>query len=351
MAKAKGDVEKIRELTRRRRTIPSKMPEDPCYRRLKYVRYADDFILGFVGPKTEAQEIKEKLRQFLQDELKLEMSEEKTLITHAQTSAARFLGYDLRARADNDRIDQRGRRSVNGRIELRVPWEVVQAKTAERLAKGKPIHRAELMHNSDYTIVRIYQSEYRGIVNYYLMARNVAELGKYQWAMQTSLLRTLAAKHKTTTVKIAAKLEATTDTPYGPMKVYRTTVPRSEGKAPLVAEFGGIPLRKQEVKELRDTPHEVWAKRTDPVKRLIKQKCEMCGRTAEELGALGPQLGRIEAHHIRKLANLKPKGRREPPLWVKRMIAMRRKTLIVCTECHDNIHAGRPCRPHVDEEP
>jgi hypothetical protein len=207
------------------------------------------------------------------------------------------------------------------------------------------------MHNSDYTIVRIYQAEYRGVVNYYLMARNVRQFDKYHWVMQTSLLKTLAAKHKSTVTRIAAKLKATTDTPYGPMTVYRVTVPRGDGKAPLVSEFGGIPLRKQDVRELRDTPHEAWAKRSDPEKRLLKQKCEMCGRSADELEALGGQLGRIEAHHVRKLANLKPKGRREPPLWVKRMIAMRRKTLIVCIECHDNIHAGRPCRPSVDEGP
>jgi hypothetical protein len=234
---------------------------------------------------------------------------------------------------------------------LRVPKDVIDANAAKRLNKGKPIHRKELTNLSDYTIVRRYQAEYRGLVNYYLMARNVAALCTYQWAMQTSMLRTLAHKHKTTATKIAKKLRATTVTPHGPMIVYRVTEPR-EGKKPLTAEFGGIPLRKQEVRELNDAPYEIWAKRSDPVERLLKQRCEMCGRTEVELAGINTKLVQhyIEAHHIRKLANLRPKGRRELPDWKKRMAAMRRKTLIVCIECHDNIHAGRPCRQRVDEE-
>jgi hypothetical protein len=180
------------------------------------------------------------------------------------------------------------------------------------------------------------------------MARNVAALTKYRWVMQTSMLKTLANKHNTTVAKMAKKHEAVTQTAYGPMKVYRVTVPR-EGKEPLVAEFGGIPLRKQAVQVLHEAPYQLCVRRTDPVTRLLRQKCEMCGRGAEELESQGTQLGRIEAHHIRKLADLNRKGRRKPPDWVKKMSAMRRKTLIVCTECHDNIHAGRPCRPRMEE--
>jgi group II intron reverse transcriptase/maturase len=351
-AKAKGNTQEVRELTKQRRTMPSQMPDDPGYRRLRYVRYADDFLLGFAGPKEEAQEIKEKLHQFLQDNLKLEMSMEKTKITHAKTMAARFLGYDIKVRSSKDRIDDRNRRSVSEQIELRVPRDVIDANVAKRLANGKAIHRPELRNMSDFAIIRQYQSEYRGLVNYYLMARNVGELSKYHWAMRASLLKTLAGKHKTTVTKIAKKLEATTGTPHGLMKVLRVIVHRDEGQKPLVAEFGGIPLRKKVVRMLNDVRYVVWVPRSDPVQRLLKQKCEMCGRTDVELAGVETKRVQhyIEAHHIRKLANLRPKGRRELPDWKKRMIAIQRKTLIVCIECHDNIHAGRPCRPYKDME-
>jgi hypothetical protein len=194
--------------------------------------------------------------------------------------------------------------------------------------------------------------ELRGLVNYYLMARNVCAMDKYHWAMRASLLKTLAAKHKTTTTKIAKKLTATADTPHGPMTVLHVVVPRGEGRNPLVAEFGGIPLRRQEVRAVHDTIYVAWTLRSDPVTRLLKQRCEMCGRTDVELTGIETKRVQpyIEAHHIRKLANIQPRGRRELPEWKKRMIAIRRKTLIVYIECHDNIHAGRPCRPCKNEE-
>ncbi len=75
--------------------LPSKDPQDPTYRRLRFCRYADDFALGFTGPKTEAEAIKQQLAIFLREELKLSLSEEKTLITHARSNAAKFLGYEV----------------------------------------------------------------------------------------------------------------------------------------------------------------------------------------------------------------------------------------------------------------
>src|SRR5205085_5893538 len=113
----------------------------------------------------------------------------------------------------------------------------------------------------------------RGLVNYYTMARNIRELDRYHWVMQTSMLKTLASKHKTSTTKIAKKLRSIKVTPHGPMTVYRVEVPRGDGQKPLVAEFGGIPLRKQPVKELQDTPSATWTTYVDPVKRLLRQTC------------------------------------------------------------------------------
>ena len=88
-----GNWEAADELKRRMQQMPSIDPSDPKYRRLKYVRYADDFLLGFSGPRAEAEEIKQQLEKFLGENLKLELSQTKTLITHARTEAARFLGY------------------------------------------------------------------------------------------------------------------------------------------------------------------------------------------------------------------------------------------------------------------
>jgi Reverse transcriptase (RNA-dependent DNA polymerase) len=91
----KGDRERVKAFRREMQQYPSVNPNDEHYRKLRYCRYADDFLLGFAGPKTEAEEIKDRIATFLGTELKLTLSAEKTLITHASTGKARFLGYAI----------------------------------------------------------------------------------------------------------------------------------------------------------------------------------------------------------------------------------------------------------------
>src|SRR5262249_23491144 len=144
--KKRGYRKEAAKLRRQQLQLPYRDPNDQEYRRLRYVRYADDFLLGFSGPKAEADEIKEKLRTFLQEELKLELSQEKTLITHAQTSVARFLGYEIAVQHSNEKLDPTNRsRSINGDIELRVPITVIEKTIAKYRRNGKPIHQGKLI--------------------------------------------------------------------------------------------------------------------------------------------------------------------------------------------------------------
>jgi len=132
------------------RQYPSQDPNDPEYRRLRYIRYADDFLLGFAGPKTEAEEIKEKITTFLGTELKLTLSAEKTLITHAQTERARFLGYEIGMLNSQTKLDRtRGTRTVNGKVGMYIPDDVIQSKRKRYMRDGKPIHRPELLNDSE----------------------------------------------------------------------------------------------------------------------------------------------------------------------------------------------------------
>jgi hypothetical protein len=225
--------------------------------------------------------------------------------------------------------DQRGHRSINSGIGLRVPLDVIQAKCAQFMAKGRIMHRPELIQDDDFSIIQQYQSEYRGVVQYYLLAENASWFHKLRWVMQGSLLKTLAAKHKTSLMKVKRRLHSSITTPFGPMKCLETRIQR-EGKNPLVARFGGIPLRQQPRVILTDQkPLHYQIVRNELVKRLLADKCEICGYD-----------GKCQVHHIRKLADLKVKGRREKPLWMRIMSARRRKTLIVCHDCHRAIHTG-----------
>ena len=319
------------KLRKQMQQLPSGDPHDPDYRRLRYVRYADDFVLGFIGPRAEAQQVKESLETFLGDSLKLELSQEKTLITHATSQAARFLGYELVNQQANDQHDHRGQRKVNGRIGLRVPAEVIDQHCRAYMRNGKPAHRNELLADDEYTIVSRYQAEFRGVVQYYLLASNVSHFGRLRTVMEMSLARSLAAKHKSTARKMRRLYKGIVETEHGPRVCLKVVKQRDNGKRPLVAYFGGIPLKRQRQAVLVDQqPQRYRTDRTELIKRLLADECEMCGSTVD-----------VEVHHIRALRDLNVKGQREKPQWVQLMAARQRKTLVVCRTCHMNIHHGR----------
>jgi len=325
-ARKNRDRDKTRELLRQLRQLPSGDPQDPGYRRLRYTRYADDHLLGFTGPKAEAEEIKDQLARFLREELALELNPDKTLITHARTRAARYLGYEIIVQHANDKITS-DRRSVNGTIALRVPLDVIKARCAPYRRHGKPWHRPAMQNLDDYDIIQSYGAEYRGITGYYLLATDVWRLGDLRWHAVTSMLKTLGAKHQSTVSKMAARYQAKIETAYGPRTCFEARIHR-DGKPDLVARFGGIPLIRKKNAVLRDyTPAPIPAPRKELIHRLLKRRCELCGEP-----------GKVLVHQVRKLASLGNAGPGQPA-WAALMARMRRKTLVVCTPCHDLVHA------------
>jgi len=309
--------------------MPSRDPQDPDFRRLWYVRLADDFLLGFSGPRVEAEEIKRLIGEFLHERLKLELSEQKTLITNARQESARFLNYEIiTLDADDKRYKQR--RSINGSTGLKVPEDVIKAKCSRYMRHGKPIHLAARTHDTDYSIVTQYQAEYRGFVQYYLLAFNISCLWRLHRVMQLSLVMTLANKYKTSINRIFRKYRTVVAAPHGSLKALKVTVNRGADKKPLVAIFGGIELRHKKQAILNDRPPEVYSGHSEVVQRLLAEMCELCGSEED-----------CEVHHTRKLADLNKPGQKEKPNWVKRMVARRRKTLVVCRKCHEAIHKDK----------
>src|SRR6266702_4721166 len=335
----KGQMEAARKLKQQAQQLPSIETHDPNYRRLRYCRYADDFALAFIGPKEEAEEIKQQLRTFLLEELKLNLSEEKTLITHTRDSAAKFLNYEITTIQSNTKHtrDKNGYtgRKINGAIGLKVPRKVVEEKCKRYMRKGKPIHRAELLNESDYTIIATYQLEYRGLANYYHMAYNLHTLHKLKRVMEISLTKTLASKHKISVRRVYKKYKADVDSEGKTYKGLQVTVPR-EGKKPLVATWGGIPLIWNVNTPIEDQIEQHHWKRSELEQRLLAQVCEQCGATR--------MIDKIEVHHIRALKDLEKNTGREKPQWVQIMAARRRKTLVLCRTCHMDIQYGRPHR-------
>jgi group II intron reverse transcriptase/maturase len=326
--RSKKQWDKVKELIKIAHSLPSKVTDDPDFKRLWYVRYADDWLAGIQGSKEEAEMIKTKIRDFLSGTLELELNEGKTLITHAKSEPAKFLGYHIRTLQSNSKKTN-GKRSINGGIGFFVPSEVIKNKTAKYMKKGKLIHRPERIMNEPFSLIQDYQAEYRGLVQYYKMAQNIRQFGYLRYVMEISLVKTLANKYKTTCPKIYKKYRATLTLPTGEYKILQVVIART-GKKPLKAYFGGIPLVVcKRIQTITDTKQWAWNQRSEIVERLLLGTCELCGSNDS-----------IEMHHIRKLSDIKPKNGKNVAEWKQKMLARQRKSLAVCKKCHWKIHRG-----------
>jgi group II intron reverse transcriptase/maturase len=335
-ARKTGKKDLAKELEKQRRQLPLGDPNDPDYRSLRYSRYADDFLLGFAGPRTEAEEIKQKIMQFLKT-IKLELSEEKTLLTHATTQPAHYLGYDIRVVIDNNQMTKQNKqhtrhrsRAINMLPVLAVPPQISRAWRMKYTRNGKPANRPELLHCSDFEIVKTYGSELRGIVNYYSMAYNVAHsFNPVKHMFMESAARTLANKHKISRSSVFAKYKRTGEQGVKAL-IVKVPNPKRPDK-PYYARLGDHPIRTSFATAIPDKVEKFYVNRNDLVQRLLADTCELCGS----------QDG-IAVHHIRKLADIQKKfqGRKSAPDWAKFMLARNRKTVVVCHHCHTQIHTG-----------
>jgi group II intron reverse transcriptase/maturase len=341
-ARRKGDRKEAKRLEQEQRRLTSGDPRDPGYRRLRFVRYADDFLLGFTGPRNEAEGIRERLGEYLRDHLKLTLSPEKTLITHAHDEKAKFLGHEITVTRCGSLVSANGRRTTNGNIAVLMPRKVV-FKYREKYGKeGKIIHKAELLTEAEYTIVSRYQSVLRGIYNFYCMAVNVSKrMSRIKWILETSLMMTLACKLKCSVTQVYEKRQ----TEILGIKAIRAEHQRP-GKEPLVAIFGGISFERRPegmgVVDFRVSAawHSPGGERSEVVQRLAAGKCELCGVEGEP----------VQVHHIRQLADIDRPGRRPKEPWEKIMAARKRKTLVVCVPCHQQITHGRYDGPKLGHD-
>lgn len=325
-------LQEIQELTRHKRTLPVTDPMDPNYKRLQYVRYADDWICGVIGSKEDATKIKSDIKKYLADTLRLELSDEKTLITHAKDKA-HFLGYEIFVSNSNHiTTDKNGHkmRSMSGHILLYIPREKWQKKLIEYSAlkieqvEGKekfiPCARPYLMNNDDLEILNQYNAEIRGIYNFYRIADNVSVLNNYYYVMKYSLFKTFAGKYKTHISRIRKK--------YG-YKRFGVKYQTKKGWSTAYLYDKGFkkdttPIREPAVDVI---PHEYRnLNSTSLISRLKAGKCEWCG--AENVP--------IEMHHVRKIKELKGKA-----IWEIVMIGRKRKAMALCQTCHDKLHAGK----------
>jgi group II intron reverse transcriptase/maturase len=334
-ARSQDDENKVQELTLLRRTVPSMDTCDPGFRRMSYVRYADDFLISFTGTKAEAREILAEVEDFLRDKLGFNTNESKSKITHARSGQAKFLGYGISIHHSNEKLSMGShtkRRCINGIVRLGLPTGYIRERSKKHMANGKPIHRTELIDNSIGEIIQVYQIQLRGIYNYYQYAEDVHRLYDLKHSMQASLVQTIARKKKLTARKVYQKYGRKIMVNGKGMKVLEYKYTTKSGKEGSVI-WGGFSLKRRQTHMaagMEDTAAKGhYSERTDLIRRLIADKCEVCGKEGE-----------CVVHHIRKLKDLKKRwrGKKAKPAYVLSMIALRRKTLVVCHDCHQQIH-------------
>jgi group II intron reverse transcriptase/maturase len=330
-ARQRGDWTSYKALTKEMLETQATDPQDPDFRRMYYCRYADDFLVGVIGSKEDAEAIKDWLSSYLAEGLQLELSAEKTLITHAE-KRVRFLGYDIKRGDGKRKVRVRGKqgsgvqRTCKQKLILLMPRDKCEtfAKEYGQRQGWQGRERIHLFHLSELEILMIYNAEIRGFLSYYALADNLAPVANsLLWLTTTSFLKTLAAKRRSTLRKVARSLKR------GPNQ-YVIPLRKEDGSIKeyaLVASTKQIERKKVTYAEVDEKPNTwVYRSRTELGQRLRAQQCEWCGT----------QEGPIEVHHVRKLKDLK--GKKE---WERQMIARRRKTMVLCRACHDDLHAGR----------
>ena len=324
-------VARLKAIEQERAAFPSGDEMDGSYRRLKYIRYADDFILGVIGSKEDALRIKEDIKSFLSESLALELSEEKTLITHTGKSA-KFLGYEITVTRDNhQRRDVRGclRRTYGKRVRLNVSMATLRDKLLEygameiKLRNGKevwkPKCRSGLIFNDDLEILDRYNRETVGFCNYYLIANNCVVLHNFRYIMEYSMYKTFAGKYRSTVRKINKKyrynkLFTVKYEQKGAIK--SRTFYKTSFKRRTTAFNGSCDIEPYSIADVS---------RTNLTDRLKAEKCELCGAT-----------GKLIMHHVRNLKDLKGKES-----WERLMSARKRKTIALCPSCHRLRHLGK----------
>lgn len=326
----------IRELNNYLSTVPYSDPMDTGYKRVVYVRYADDFLIGVIGSKEDAKQVKTDVGEFIKEQLHLEMSPEKTLITHGN-DFARFLGYLVTVSREQNRTRTKNgftRRTYVGKVKLYVPKEkwlnrllsygalkISYDKAHGNKEVWEPVRRPGLIRLDDIEILNQYNAEVRGMYNYYRLANNATVLNAFVYVMKYSMYKTFAGKYRTSMRKIIRK--------YCRNKDFTVSYQTKSGTKSVVFYNQGV--RRNDKVIATENPDIIgrtnenrrYTRLTD---RLQDHVCEFCGAETED----------IEIHHIRKLKDLS--GRAE---WERHMIARKRKTMALCHSCHVKLHNGK----------
>lgn len=344
-ARQNGEYEKADALLQQMRTMHTQDPLDPDYIKVKYCRYADDFVVMIIGSKRLAEEIREEIKAFLET-LSLVLSPEKTLITNLSDQRVRFLGYEIAKTYENSKLTETSqgvkKRAANDTIQLLVPADVIREKLKPFVSNGKSIHHNARVNAPLLDTLTLYNAEIRGLYNYYCLATDVStKIGKFKYYHYYSLLKTVARKEKCSVAQVINTygIDVKLKQKSGTRKLFGIRYQSNKGDKTLT--YFDEPLKKKDHPLQGDAAQGVFnitfPLRHQILDRLNANKCELCGYQSDFPSE-------FQVHHVRKLRDIKQKYRRRGkriPRWVLAMVSLNRKTLVVCKPCHLAIHSGQ----------
>jgi group II intron reverse transcriptase/maturase len=343
-AQKKGDFETAKIALEQMRKLPAQDPFDQDYIKVKYIRYADDFLVLIIGSKALANEIRDQMRDFLAHQLKLELNMDKTLITNLSSDRVKFLGYEIAKTKEDSKLTENTlgvkKRAANETIQLLVPSEVIREKLKPFVRNGKSVHHNARIYLPILDMINQYNAEIRGLYNYYCLATDVStKIGKFKFYHYYSLVKTIARKEKSSVKKVVDKygIDVKLKNGTGTRKVVGMKYQTKSDDEKVIIYFNQSIKKVNSPKiEDVDTQKINLPGRSQILDRLNASEFECCGFKSEKRED-------FEIHHIRKLKDIKKKYSKRGeaiPAWVLAMSSMNRKTLIVCKKCHLDIHRG-----------
>lgn len=322
-------TDEVREIIKQMRAIPSSDTEDPTYVRIRYIRYADDWVLGVIGPKNLAEKIKDEIQAFLRDTLKLELSQEKTKITHAKTEEANFLGTRLQVGEICSEPKIIVKKTKTRRVKARCTgWNPTLKAPTEKLVER--LHQRGFCDNNGVSqskmlwtplevqhIIDLFSSVNRGLLGYYRFVDNFASMGRIQYILHSSLVKTLAHKLQRSAKQLFSE--------HGRNMTF--DVVRADGKVKTTSFAANTDWTR------KPDAFNVDEEQSDPLEQHIRL------RTRSHLGLpciICDHQDGVQMHHVRHVRKMgeKVKG------FTKLMMLQNRKQVPVCEECHQKIHSG-----------
>ena len=298
---------------------------DKAYSRVKFLRYADDVVIGMIGSKSLAEEVLNETATFLQENLRLQVNEDKTRIVHLPTEKARFVGYQFKtakARKRKRNLFSRGSphnvvqtvKTGGGNIQLLAPLLEIRQKLRKYMKGGQPACLSGLVNQPVEHIIAHYNAIIQGWYNFYQLAENVCRLNYARYVLLYSLAKTLAHKERSSVSKIFRK--------YGKS----ITFIKANGRE---IHFFNQPLTQVKRAKVNDNSLTIdtlpfWGPRR--TRTRLFDNCAICGSDNS-----------VEMHHVR---HIRKRGERISGFTLY-LAAINRKQIPVCHACHREIHAGK----------